>query len=107
MIETSVMYVSSRMSVKVFRIEAPATMSGKATAGSVPKVKSRMTSAPSAPISVSTRMLGPLVVAAARLVVERVDPGQRTSSTPAGAARFSVAETSSYVARLNCASPGG
>ena len=50
-----------QISVNVFRIEAAATISGNAIAGSVPKVNSRMTSAPSAPISVSTRMLGPLV----------------------------------------------
>ncbi len=57
--ETSVTYVSSQITVKVFRIEATATIRGIATAGSVPKTNNRMTSAPSPPTAVSTRMLGP------------------------------------------------
>ena len=53
MIETSVMYVSAHTSVKVLRIEAIATTSGISTAGSVPKTKSRIRSAPSPPMSAS------------------------------------------------------
>ncbi len=58
MIETSVMYVSSQISEKVLRIDAIATTSGIAIAGSVPNVNNRITSAPRAPIRNSTRMLG-------------------------------------------------
>ena len=53
-------YVSAQTSVNVLRIDAIATSSGIAIAGSVPKTKSRMTSAPSPPISASSRTLGPL-----------------------------------------------
>ena len=45
--------------MKVFRIDAIATIRGIATAGSVPNTNSRMMRAPSAPIATSTRMLGP------------------------------------------------
>ena len=45
--------------MKVFRIEAAATIKGITTAGSVPNTNSRITSAPIPPISVSTMMLGP------------------------------------------------
>ena len=58
MIETSVMYVSSQISENVFRIDAIAISSGIAIAGSVPNVKSRITSAPTPPISASTSTLG-------------------------------------------------
>ena len=58
MIDTSVMYVSAQMSVNVFRIDAAAMRSGIAIAGSVPKVKSRITSAPIPPIIVSKSTLG-------------------------------------------------
>ena len=77
MIETSVMYVSSQISEKVFRIDAIATNSGIAIAGSVPNVKSRITSAPRPPISASTSTLGGSVPVRrlARLGVERVDAG--------------------------------
>ncbi len=61
MIETSVTYVSSQTRLKVLRIDAIATISGIATAGSVPKTNSRMISAPNPPISASPRMLGPVV----------------------------------------------
>ena len=83
MIETSVTYVSSQISVNVFRIDAIAISSGIATAGSVPKMKSRMISAPSAPISASTSTLGGRrLSAAARLGVERVDAGQVAPRRP-------------------------
>ncbi len=59
MIETDVTYVRAHTSVNVFRIDASATISGIAIAGSVPKTKSRMTSAPAPPISASSRTLGP------------------------------------------------
>ena len=49
------------MSVNVLRIEAIATAIGIATAGSVPKTKSRITSAPAPPISASVSTLGPFV----------------------------------------------
>ena len=47
------------MSEKVVRIAPRAIASGIATAGSVPKTKSRITSAPAPPISASVRTLGP------------------------------------------------
>ena len=53
------MYVSSQTSVNVLRMLTVATMSGIATAGSVPKTKSRMISAPTPPISTSVSTLGP------------------------------------------------
>ena len=59
MIETSVMYVRIQTSVNVLRIEATAVTSGIAIAGSVPKTKKRMISAPSPPISASPRTDGP------------------------------------------------
>jgi hypothetical protein len=59
LIETEVTYVSAQIRVNVFRIATAAIASGIATAGSVPKTKSRMTSAPAAPISASVRTLGP------------------------------------------------
>ena len=59
MIETLVMYVSAQTSVKVFRIDAIAIATGMSTAGSVPKTKNRITSAPAPPISASVRTLGP------------------------------------------------
>ena len=52
----------------------PPSASGIATAGSVPKTKSRMISAPTAPISVSVSTPGPLV--AALRVEDRVAAGQ-------------------------------
>ena len=58
MIDTSVMYVSSQIREKVLRIDAIAIASGIATAGRVPNVNNRITSAPRAPIRNSTRMLG-------------------------------------------------
>ena len=59
MIETSVMYVSAQISVKVFRIDATAMRSGINIAGIVPKTNSRMTSAPTPPIKASVSTLGP------------------------------------------------
>ena len=59
MIETSVRYVSSQTSVNVLRIDASATTSGISTAGSVPKTKRRMISAPRPPISASNSRLEP------------------------------------------------
>ena len=44
--------------MKVFRIDAIATTSGIAIAGTVPNVNSRITSAPRPPISASTKTLG-------------------------------------------------
>ena len=43
----------------MFRIAATATTSGISTAGNVPKMKSRIMSAPSPPISASSRTLDP------------------------------------------------
>src|ERR671935_39853 len=57
MIDTLVMYVSAQTSVKVFRIAATATTIGISTAGSVPKTKSRITSAPRPPITASSKTL--------------------------------------------------
>jgi hypothetical protein len=51
--------VSAQISEKVVRIAVAAITSGIATAGNVPKTKSRITSAPSPPMSVSVRTLGP------------------------------------------------
>jgi hypothetical protein len=45
--------------VNVFRIEATATRIGTSIAGSVPKTKSRITSAPAPPINASVSTLGP------------------------------------------------
>ena len=59
MIETSVTYVRIQTSVNVLRIAASATTSGISTAGSVPKTKRRMISAPSPPISASSRTPDP------------------------------------------------
>src|SRR3954454_1307883 len=59
MIETPVTYVSAHTSVNVLRIAAIATTTGISTAGSVPNTNNRITSAPSAPITASTRRLGP------------------------------------------------
>ena len=59
-IDTSVTYVSNQTSVNVLRIDATAVTSGIATAGTVPKTKSRITSAPRPPISASSSTLGPL-----------------------------------------------
>ena len=61
MIETSVTYVSTYTQANVVRIEVAAIASGIATAGSVPKTKSRMMSAPMAPTSTSASTPGPLV----------------------------------------------
>ena len=60
MIETSVRYVRIHTSVNVLRIDATAIAIGIATAGSVPKTKKRITSAPRPAINASARMLGPL-----------------------------------------------
>ncbi len=59
MIETFVMYVRIQIRVNVLRIDATATPIGISTAGSVPNTNSRMTSAPSAPITASRSTLGP------------------------------------------------
>ena len=59
MIETFVRYVRIHTSVNVFRIDATAITIGMRTAGSVPKTKKRITSAPRPPISASVMMLGP------------------------------------------------
>ena len=58
MIDTFV-HVRIQTSVNVFRIEAIMTTIGMSTAGSVPKTKNRITSAPSPPISASVSTLGP------------------------------------------------
>ncbi len=105
MIETSVRYVSSQTSVNVFRIAATATTSGISTAGSVPKTKKRITSAPAPPISASVRMLGPLPPDDAASSASRP---VRFAVTPAGVAFCSVARTwSMCVDALNVAWPGG
>ena len=74
MIETLVMYVSTQISVKVFRIDATATRSGIDTAGSVPNTNSRMTRAPTPPIKRLGQHAGPARRAALR-VVEGVASG--------------------------------
>ena len=58
--------------MNVFRIDAIAVSSGIATAGRVPKTKSRMTSAPKPPISVSPSTDGPLLSPFAAAFDQRV-----------------------------------
>jgi len=58
--ETSVRNVSTYTQRNVVRIDAIAIAIGARIAGSVPKTKRRMTSAPAPPITASTRTLGPV-----------------------------------------------
>ena len=83
MIETSVTYVSAQMQRERVQDRGDAAIaSGITTAGSVPKTKSRMMSAPMAPISVSARTPGPLV--AALRLEDRVATGEMGARLPAG-----------------------
>ena len=73
----------------MFRIDAIATAIGISTAGSVPKTKNRITSAPAPPIIASVTTLGPVPPPA-----ESAWSGSRPvrlTVTPAGTAALSAA----------------
>ena len=91
MIETSVRYVRIHTSVNVLRIDATAIAIGIATAGSVPKTKKRITSAPRPAINASVRMLGPLPPDDASSSGSRP---VRLAVTPGGVAFLSAARVS-------------
>src|SRR5438876_11684055 len=105
MIETSVTYVSTYTQRNVVRIDERAISMGIATAGSVPKTNSRITSAPAAPIRVSVRTLGPLLEPWDEKMGSRP---VRFAVTPDGVACFSAARTAAIGGVLeNVACPGG
>ena len=72
----------------MLRIAATATASGISTAGSVPKTKKRITSAPTPPISASVNTLGPPSSDDASWSASRP---VRKLVTPVGVACFSFA----------------
>src|SRR3954452_9964200 len=90
MIERFANCVKTHTSVNVFKIDAAAVSNGIATAGSVPETKSRMISAPSAPISVSPRIDGPWFASFDAAAWSGSRPVTCTV-TPAGAAATSAA----------------
>src|SRR2546426_7574338 len=88
MIETSVMYVSTSTHANVVRIEDAAIARGIATAGSVPKTKRRMISAPIPPSNVSRKTLGPVDAPCDSKIASRP---VRWLVTPGGVAFLSAA----------------
>ena len=89
----------------MLRIDATATISGIAMAGSVPKTNNRMISAPKPPIAASVSTLGPLPPPAALWSGSRP---VRYALVPAGASCFSVLRVASSVGTpLKPCSPTG
>ncbi len=107
MIETLVTYVSAHTSVKVLKIAATATASGIRTAGSVPNTNSRTTSAPTPPITASTRTLDP---PPAPCLLASSSASRPVTSTPIPAgrpARAAARIRSAPLPRSRRAAPGG
>ena len=94
-------------SEKVFRIDDTAITSGSRTAGSVPKTKKRMISAPRPPISASTRTLGPAVspLSFASMIGSRPVTCTVVSGGRPVDAAFSIASAPLFLS--NCGKPAG